>query len=113
MDRQGFIDFNTRLSPKHSGKAASKRMQMKVYFQFAEQEQARPEVKADSYARAISADAHIICLSVALALHENKTKEYYDQHFGCISGQKTTMPIERKSNRDFLEYRRNHVFVWV
>lgn len=26
---------------------------MKVYFQFAEREQARPEVKADSYARAI------------------------------------------------------------
>lgn len=51
MDRRGFIDFNTRLSP---------------------------EVKADSYARAISADAHIVCLSAAL--HENKTKEYYDQH---------------------------------
>ena len=109
MDRQGFIDFNTRLSPKHSGKAASKRMQMKVYFQFAEREQARPEVKADSYARAISADAHIVCLSVALALHEYKTKEYYDQHFGCISEQKITMPIEPNCN--FLEYHREKVFV--
>lgn len=108
MDRQGFINFNTRLSPKHSGKAASKRMQMKVYFQFAEREQARPEVKADSYARAISADAHTVCLSVAL--HENKTKEYYDQHFGSISGQKKTISIEHKSNRDFLSYHRDKVF---
>ena len=111
MDRQGFIDFNTRLSPKHSGKAASKRMQMKVYFQFAERDQARPEVKADSYACSISADVHIVCLSEAL--RENKTKEYYDQHFGCISGQKITMPIEHKSNRNFLTYRRNHVFVGI
>lgn len=84
MDRRGFIDFNTRLSP---------------------------EVKADSYARAISADAHTVCLSVAL--HENKTKEYYDQHFGCIVVKKLNMPAEYLPYRVFLAYHRDKVFVGV
>ena len=86
-------------------------MQMKVYFQFAEREQARPEVKADSYARAISADAHTACLSSAL--RENEMKEYYDQHFGCIIGKKLMMPTEYLPSRDFLAYHRKQVFVGV
>lgn len=86
MNRQGFKDFNTRLSPENSG-------------------------KADSYACAISADAHTVCLSVAL--HKNKTKEYYDQHFGCIVVKKLNMPAEYLPNRDFLEYHRDQVFVGV
>ena len=53
MDRLGFIDFNTRLSMENSRKAAIKREQTKACFQYAERKQARPEVKASSYAQAI------------------------------------------------------------
>ena len=45
MDRQGVIDFNTRLSPENSRKAASKREQSEIHFDYAECKQARPEVK--------------------------------------------------------------------
>lgn len=111
MDRQGFIDFNTRSSPENSGKAASKRMQMKVYFQFAEREQARPEVKADSYARAISADAHTVCLTSAF--RECESQEYYTKYFGSVNDQQIMLPINYKPNRDFLAYHRDHVFVGI
>ena len=53
MDRLGFIDFNTWLSMENSRKAAIKREQTKACFQYAERKQARPEVKASSYAQAI------------------------------------------------------------
>lgn len=47
------------------------------------------------------------------ALRENETKDYYDKHFGCIDGQKLTMPTEYLPNRDFLAYHREKVFVGV
>ena len=45
------------------------------------------------------------------ALRENETKEYYDQHFGCIVGRKLILPLEYLPNRDFLAYHRDKVFV--
>ena len=57
----------------------------------------------------ISPDDYTILLSSAL--HEYENQEYYDRHFGCVSGQKMTMPIEHKPNRDFLAYHRDHVFM--
>ena len=59
----------------------------------------------------ISPDDYTICLSSAL--QEYETQEFYDQHFGCISGQKITMPIEHKPNRDFLAYHREKVFLGI
>ena len=58
-----------------------------------------------------SPDDYTVCLSSAL--RENETKEYYDQHFGCIIGKKLTMPSEFMPNRDFLAYHREKVFVGV
>lgn len=57
----------------------------------------------------ISPDDYTICLSSAL--REYETKEFFDKHFGCISGQQMIMPIEHKPNRDFLVYHRDHVFM--
>jgi len=45
------------------------------------------------------------------ALRENETKNYYDQHFGCIIGKKLTLPSEHLPDRDFLAYHRDNVFV--
>lgn len=56
----------------------------------------------------ISPDDYTICLSSALRDYE--TQEFFDKHFGCISGQQMIMPIEHKPNRDFLVYHRDHVF---
>ena len=56
-----------------------------------------------------SPDDYTVCLSSAL--RENETKDYYDQHFGCIIGKKLTMPKEFMPNRDFLAYHREKVFV--
>ena len=91
MDRQGFIDFNTRRSPENSG-------------------------KADSYARAFdrglitfSPDDYTVRLS--FALREYETQEYYDRHFGKIRGQKITLPGNYKPSQDFLAYYRDYVFV--
>ncbi|MBR0036422.1 MAG: HNH endonuclease [Bacteroidales bacterium] len=56
-----------------------------------------------------SPDDYTVCLSSAL--RENETKEYYDQHFGCIIGKKLTLPVEYQPNRDFLAYHRDKVFV--
>jgi putative restriction endonuclease len=50
---------------------------------------------------------------ISSALRENETKEYYDQHFGCIVGKKLIMPSEYLPNRDFLAYHREKVFVGV
>ncbi len=58
-----------------------------------------------------SPDDYSICLSSAL--RENETKEYYDQHFGCIVGKKFIMPNAFKPNRDFLAYHREKVFVGI
>ncbi len=44
-------------------------------------------------------------------LRENETMAYYDKHFGCLKGQKLTMPAEYLPNRDFLAYHRENVFV--
>ena len=59
----------------------------------------------------ISPDDYTVCLSSAL--REYDTQEYYDKHFGSISGQKIMMPIEHKPNREFLAYHREKVFVGV
>lgn len=55
-----------------------------------------------------SPDDYTVCLSSAL--RENETKEYYDQHFGCIIGRKLTMPAEYLPNREFLEYHWECIF---
>lgn len=56
-----------------------------------------------------SPDDYTVQLSSALL--ENETKEYYEQHFGCIIGRKLTLPTEYLPNRDFLAYHRDKVFV--
>lgn len=57
----------------------------------------------------ISPDDYSVILSSAL--RENETMAYYDKHFGCLKGQKLTMPAEYLPNRDFLAYHREKVFV--
>jgi len=57
----------------------------------------------------ISPDDYSVILSSVL--RENETKAYYDKHFGCLKGQKLTMPAEYLPNRDFLAYHREKVFV--
>lgn len=57
----------------------------------------------------ISPDDFTVRLSSAL--REYETQEYYDKHFGCINGQKITMPTEHQPNKDFLAYHRDHVFI--
>ena len=57
----------------------------------------------------ISPDNYSVILSSAL--QENETKAYYDKHFGCIKGQKLTLPAEYLPNCDFLAYHRDKVFV--
>ena len=57
----------------------------------------------------ISPDDYSVILSSVL--RENETKAYYDMHFGCLKGQKLTMPAEYLPNRDFLAYHREKVFV--
>lgn len=57
----------------------------------------------------ISPDDYTVRLSSAL--REYETREYYDRHFGSISGRQISMPTEYKPNRDFLAYHRDHVFV--
>lgn len=59
----------------------------------------------------ISPDDYSVVLSSAL--QENEMKAYYDKHFGCIKGQKLTMPAEYLPNRDFLAYHRDKVFVEI
>ena len=51
------------------------------------------------------------CVVLSSVLRENETKEYYDKHFGCIKGQKLTLPTEYLPSRDFLAYHRDKVFV--
>lgn len=57
----------------------------------------------------ISPDDYSVILSSVL--RENETKAYYDKHFGCLKGQKLTMPAEYLPNRNFLAYHREKVFV--
>lgn len=59
----------------------------------------------------ISPDNYSVILSSAL--QENETKAYYDKHFGCIKGQKLTLPTEYLPSREFLAYYRDKVFVGV
>ena len=56
----------------------------------------------------ISPDDYSVVLSSVL--RENETKEYYDKHFGCIKGQKLTLPTEYLPSREFLAYHREKVF---
>lgn len=53
------------------------------------------------------------CVILSSALQENETKAYYDKHFGCIKGQKLTLPTEYLPSREFLAYHRDKVFVGV
>ncbi len=57
----------------------------------------------------ISPDDYTVRLSSAL--REYETQDYYDRHFGNISGQKITLPDNYKPSKDFLAYHRDHVFV--
>lgn len=57
----------------------------------------------------ISPDDFTVRLSSAL--REYETQDFYDKHFGCISGIQITLPVEYQPNRDFLAYHRDHVFV--
>jgi putative restriction endonuclease len=57
----------------------------------------------------ISPDDFTICLSSALCEYE--TQDYFEKHFGSVSGQKITMPIEHHPNRDFLAYHRDKIFL--
>ena len=59
----------------------------------------------------ISPDDYTVQLSSAL--REYETQEYYDRHFGCISGKQITMPIEHKPNRDFLAYHKDKEFMGI
>lgn len=56
----------------------------------------------------ISPDDYTIVLSSAI--REYETQEYFDKHFGSISGQRIIMPIEHSPNRDYLAYHRDHIF---
>ena len=58
-----------------------------------------------------SPDDYTVCLSSAL--RENETKDYYEQHFGCIIGRKLSLPTEYLPNRIFLAYHRDHVFLGI
>lgn len=57
----------------------------------------------------ISPDDYTIRLSNAL--REYETQEYFDKHFGSLSGRKITIPQEHKPNRDYLAYHRDRVFL--
>lgn len=57
----------------------------------------------------ISPDDYTICLSSAL--REYETQQFFDNHFGCLSGRRITMPIEHKPNRDFLAYHHDNIFM--
>ena len=59
----------------------------------------------------ISPDDYTVCLSSAL--RECETKEYYEKHFGCISGRKIALPTEHLPKRDFLAYHRDNIFIGV
>jgi len=56
----------------------------------------------------ISPDDYTIVLSSIL--REYETQEYFDKHFGSVSGQRIIMPIEHSPNRDYLAYHRDHIF---
>lgn len=59
----------------------------------------------------ISPDDYTILLSSAL--HEYEAEEFFDNHFGSVSGRQITLPIEHKPDRDYLAYHRDHVFMGV
>lgn len=65
----------------------------------------------DSGLITISPDDYTVQISSAML--EYKTLDYYDKHFGNISGKRITLPIDYKPNRDFLAYHRDKVFLGV
>lgn len=48
---------------------------------------------------------------ISSALREYETREYFNKHFGVISGKRIFMPIEHKPNKDFLAYHRDFIFM--
>ena len=123
MTRQGFIDFNIRFSTENSRKASSYAMAIRIRWEDKAhtKERLNPcngiclsalyDKAFDQGLITISPDDYSVILSSAL--RENETKAYYDKHFGCIDGQKLTMPTEYLPNRDFLAYHRDKVFVGI
>lgn len=139
MDRNGFVYFNTRLSPENSGKAASYAQAIRILdavlmhqhvvdlhgrslydihdLAVLEQvwELVKEEVKKmkdnafDKGLITFSPDDYTVRLSSAL--REYESQEYYDRNFGCIAGRPMTMPVEFKPSKDFLAYHRGHVFI--
>ena len=57
----------------------------------------------------ISPDDYTVRLSSAL--REYESKDYFDRHFGSISGRKIILPDSYKPSRDFLAYHREKVFL--
>lgn len=116
MDKLGFIDFNTRLSPENSGKADSYARAITILDEVLPHQNAIDLNGQSLYDKAfdkglitISPDDYSICISSAL--REYETQEYYDRHFGTLAGRPITMPIEHRPNRDYLAYHRDHVFL--
>lgn len=139
MDRNGFVYFNTRLSPENSGKAASYAQAIRILdavlmhqhvvdlhgrslydihdLAVLEQvwELVKEEVKKmkdnafDKGLITFSPDDYTVRLSSAL--REYESQEYYDRNFGCIAGRPMTMPVEFKPSKDFLAYHSGHVFI--
>jgi len=116
MDKLGFIDFNTRLSPENSGKADSYACVITILDELLPHPNAIDLTGQSLYDKAfdkrlitILPDDYTICISSAL--REYETQEYYDRHFGTLAGRPITMPIEHRPNRDYLAYHRDHVFL--
>ena len=116
MDRLGFVDFNTRLSPENSGKADSYARAITILDEVSPHQnaidlngQSLYDKSFDKGLITISPDDYTVRLSSAL--REYETRDYYDRHFGSISGRQIAMPTDYKPNRDFLAYHRDHVFV--
>ena len=116
MDRRGFIDFNTRLSPENSGKAASYAQAIRILDAVLMHQHV-----VDLHGRSLY-DIHDLAVLeqvwelVKEEVKKMKKREYesqenYDRNFGCMAGRPMTMPAEFKPSKDFLAYHRGHVFV--
>ena len=57
----------------------------------------------------ISPDDYKVSLSSALLEYESE--EYFAKHFACIDGQKITLPLDYKPNKDFLAYHKEKVYL--
>lgn len=52
-------------------------------------------------------------VQISSALLEYKTLDYYNKHFGNISGKRITIPKEYKPDRDFLAYHKDKIFLGI